>query len=52
MSRYKELTNAIANQNRQGGIEHKKWMTFLLTDIALSLATIADALAGPEEESE
>lgn len=52
MSRYKEFTDAIADQNRQGGIEYKKWITFLLTDIALSLATIADALAGPEEESE
>lgn len=50
MSRYKEFTDAIADQNRHGGVEYKKWIMFLLTDIALSLATIADALTEPREE--
>lgn len=52
MSRYKEFTDAMAEQNRQGGISYEKWIMFLLTDIALSLATIADALTEAEEESE
>ena len=52
MSRYKEFTDAVANQNRQGGIDYKKWITFLLGDIALSLAIIADALTESKEESE
>lgn len=52
MSRYKEFTDAIASQNRQGGIDYEKWITFLLTDIALSLATIADVLTEAKEKSE
>lgn len=52
MSRYKEFTDAIAKQNRQGGVGYEKWIMFILTDIALSLATIADVLTKAEEESE
>lgn len=44
MSRLENLQDAIAHQNRKGGIPFDKWVTLLLTDIALSLATIADAL--------
>ena len=49
MSRYREFTDAIANQNMHGGIDYEKWITFLLTDIALSLATIADALESSQK---
>ena len=44
MSRLNDLQEAIANQNSKGGIPSDRWVTLLLTDIALSLATIADAM--------
>ena len=48
MSRLNDLQEAIANQNSKGGIPSDKWMVFLLTDIALSLATITDAMTREE----
>lgn len=44
MSRYKELIESISEQNTNGGISFEKWTTLLLTDMAISLAVIADAL--------
>ena len=51
MSRLNDLQEAIANQNSKGGIPSDKWMVFLLTDIALSLATITDAMTREDGES-
>ena len=50
MSRYKELIESISKQNTNGGISFEKWTTFLLTDLAISLAVIADALV--EEDTD
>ena len=52
MSRLNDLQEAIANQNSKGGIPSDKWMVFLLTDIALSLATIADAMTREDGEAD
>lgn len=46
MSRYEELMTALDKQNKCGGAEYNEWMMFLATDIAMSLAKIADALTG------
>ena len=52
MSRLNDLQEAIANQNSKGGIPSDKWMVFLLTDIALSLATIADAMTKEDGDAD
>lgn len=46
MSRYEELMTVLDKQNKCGGAEYNEWMMFLATDIAMSLAKIADALTG------
>lgn len=46
MSRYEELMTALDKQNKCGGAEYNEWMMFLATDIAMSLAKIADVLTG------
>lgn len=50
MSRYKELNKAIADSNTEGGMTFEKWVMLLLTDIALSLATISDTLTEDTDE--
>ena len=52
MSRLNDLQEAIANQNSKGGIPSDRWVTLLLTDIALSLATIADAMTREDGEAD
>ena len=49
-NRYKELNKAIADNNTKGGMSFEKWIMLLLTDIALSLATISDALTEDSDE--
>lgn len=44
MSRHEELMTTIAKSNRYGGTTHEGWVRLSLTDIAVSLAVIADAL--------
>ena len=44
MSRRDEFLNGLNKTNRNGGVSADEWQMFLLTDITLSLATIADAL--------
>lgn len=45
MTRIEQLTKALEKQNMQGGASNEQWMVWLLTDIAVSLANIADRLA-------
>ena len=45
MTRIEQLTKALEKQNMQGGASYEQWMVWLLTDIAVSLANIADRLA-------
>lgn len=45
MTRIEQLTKALEKQNMQGGASNEQWMVWLLTDIAVSLANIADKLA-------
>lgn len=45
MTRTEWLTKALEKQNMQGGASNEQWMVWLLTDIAVSLANIADRLA-------
>lgn len=47
MSRYEELTESINAKNKKGA-SYEEWLLFLLTDIALSLAVIADMRGGRE----
>lgn len=49
-NRYKELNKAIADGNTEGGMTFEKWVMLLLTDIALSLATISDTLTDDSDE--
>lgn len=49
-NRYKELNKAIADGNTEGGMTFEKWVMLLLTDIALSLATISDTLTEDSDE--
>lgn len=44
MTRIEQLTKALEKQNMQGGASNEQWMVWLLTDIAVSLANIADRL--------
>ena len=50
MSRYKELNKAISDSNTKGGMTFEKWVMLLLTDIALSLATISDTLTEDSDD--
>lgn len=52
MSRLENLQDAIARQNRKGGIPFDRWVTLLLMDIALSLATIADAMTKEDGDAD
>ena len=52
MSRLNDLQDAIANQNSEGGISSDKWVVLLLTHIALSLATITDAMTRKDGEAD
>ena len=52
MSRKEHLTKAIEDLNKGGGANAVKCILLLLTDIALSLATIADALTEKEQNDE
>lgn len=45
MTRIEQLTKALEIQNENGGASNEQWMVWLLTDIAVSLANIADRLA-------
>lgn len=45
MTRIEQLTKALEKQNMQGGASNEQWMVWLLADIAVSLANIADRLA-------
>lgn len=49
MSRRDEFLNGLNKTNRNGGVPADEWQMFLLTDIALSLATIADTLKETRE---
>lgn len=42
MTRIEQLTKALEKQNMQGGAPTEQWMVWLLTNIAVSLANIAD----------
>lgn len=44
MSRTSELIETLNNENKNGGMSYNQWVTFLLTNIALSLARICDVL--------
>jgi hypothetical protein len=44
MTRLEELTARLDNLNKNGGLPRDDWYMMLLTDIAVSLATIADEL--------
>ncbi len=44
ISRVKEFGDALTDANQKGGMVRDDWTMFLLTDIALSLARIVDAL--------
>jgi len=50
VSRYKELIESISEQNTNGGISFEKWTTLLLTDMAISLAVIADTLTKEDSD--
>ena len=51
MSRLKQFQEACAEHNKNGGMNKDQWIMFLLTDIAISLATISDAMTdGGESE--
>lgn len=52
MSRLKNLQEACAENNKNGGLNKDQWIMFLLTDIAISLATISDAMTGGGESDE
>ena len=52
MSRVKEFTDALNDANKNGGMNQNAWTMFLLTDIALSLARIVDALEKERREDE
>lgn len=49
-NRYKKLNEAIADGNIKGGMSFENWIMLLLTDIALSLATISDTLKEDTDE--
>lgn len=44
MTRIEQLTKALEKANMQGGASNEQWIVWLLTDIAVSLANIADRL--------
>lgn len=52
VGRLEELTNDIEKLNDNGGNTRNEWILFLLTQINISLATIADCLSkgGGQEE--
>ena len=52
MSRLNNLQEAIANQNKNGGLPFEKWMVLLLSEIALSLAAITDAMTREDGEAD
>lgn len=53
MGRLEELTNDIEKLNDNGGNTRNEWILFLLTQINISLATIADCLSkGGEQDGD
>ena len=52
MSRVEEFGDAFKDANKNGGMGRQEWMIFFLTDIALSLARIVDALEAERREDE
>lgn len=44
MNRLEKFIKACEANNKNGGLNKDQWITFLLTDIAISLATMADAM--------
>ena len=52
MSRVDEVMNLVKQGNRNGGIPKDEWIIQLLTAIAVSLATIADALNRKDGEAD
>ena len=52
MSRLNDLQDAIDNQNSKGGMPFNRWVTLLLMNIALSLATIADAMTKEDGDTD
>ena len=49
MSRYSELRKGLEATNQNGGVSRDEWYMFLLTDMAVSLAVIADQLKGDQK---
>ena len=52
MSRLENFQEACAENNKNGGMNKDQWIMFLLTDIAISLATISDAMTDGGESDE
>lgn len=52
MSRLEELNNGLDNIEKSNGMAYPKWMVFLLSDIAKSLAVIADKMTDDNEQKE
>ena len=50
MSRVKEFDDVCKDANKNGGMNKTEWTLLLLTDIALSLARIVDALEGEDKK--
>ena len=44
MSRVEEFKNGLKNANKNGGMDHDRWVMYMLSDIALSLARIVDVM--------
>lgn len=51
MNRANELENAVKRIAENGGKQYQEWMVFCLTDIAVSLARIVDALEAEKGKS-
>lgn len=52
MSRVDELTDMMRQMSKKDVIPKDEWFMFLLTDIAVSLAAIADALNRKDGEAD
>ncbi len=50
MSRVDEMERALKSANEKGGMNNQQWITYMLTDIALSLARIVDVLEKEKKE--
>ena len=50
MSRVEEMERGLKSANANGGMNNQQWITYMLTDIALSLARIVDVLEKEKKE--